>query len=155
MPTIFFDCQSGWDATNKVWATSAPDGEHSPLVGWSIDGLPVYGPFSDGGEVPTDLNGCYAHSHGDIGWHYHGNFEGETQDAFIGCYQAARAAQEWDIGSTVPPDDVPDPNGVVGVICPATTYTTSHSIVDTQAAYMATPPAFSSKTCVDVDRVLS
>ena len=38
IPTIFFECTSGWDATNKVWATSAPDKQHSPLIGWGLDG---------------------------------------------------------------------------------------------------------------------
>ena len=43
IPTAFFTCQSGWDATHQVWATAAPDGNHSPLIGWALDGLPVYG----------------------------------------------------------------------------------------------------------------
>ena len=34
IPTIFFDCETGWDSTNLVWATSAPDGNHSPLIGY-------------------------------------------------------------------------------------------------------------------------
>ena len=33
IPTIFFDCESGWDSSNLVWADAAPDGNHSPLIG--------------------------------------------------------------------------------------------------------------------------
>lgn len=96
IPTIFFDCQSGWDPTNLVWAKAAPDGNHSPQIGWGLDGIPVYGPFSTGGEVPNDLDNCGAHSHDEYGMHYHANFNGETQAAFVGCYRGARAVQDWD-----------------------------------------------------------
>ena len=51
IPTIFFDCESGWDATHSVWADQAPDASHSPMIGWALDGYPIYGPFSDGGTV--------------------------------------------------------------------------------------------------------
>ena len=51
IPTIFFDCATGWDATHSVWADQAPDDSHSPLIGWALDGIPIYGPFSNGGTV--------------------------------------------------------------------------------------------------------
>ncbi len=53
IPTAYFTCASGWDATNHVWAPAAPDGQHSPLIGWALDGFPVYGPYTTGGVVPV------------------------------------------------------------------------------------------------------
>ena len=105
IPTIFFDCQSGWDPTNLVWAESAPDGNHSPQIGWGLDGIPIYGPYTTGGTVPKDVDNCGAHSHDEYGMHYHANFNGETQAAFLGCYKGARAVQDWD-GSTFDDDGV-------------------------------------------------
>ena len=35
--------------------------------------------------------------------HYHANFNGESQAAFLGCYKGARADQDWD-GSTFDDD---------------------------------------------------
>ena len=67
----------------------APDASHSPMIGWALDGYPIYGPFSDGGTIPTDTTGpskCGAHYHSDIGWHYHANFDGEKVNAFLSCY---------------------------------------------------------------------
>ena len=40
-------------------------------------------------QVPTDTTGpskCGAHYHSDIGWHYHANFDGEKENAFLSCY---------------------------------------------------------------------
>jgi len=85
IPTIFFECESGWDATNKVWATSAPNQDHSPQIGWGLDGYPIFGPFSEGGVVPTDLDDCYAHDHEPYGVHYHANFDGEVQAVGVTC----------------------------------------------------------------------
>ena len=28
--------------------------------------------------MPTDLDDCLAHAHGDYGWHYHAGFDGEV-----------------------------------------------------------------------------
>jgi hypothetical protein len=149
IPTIFFECSTGWDATNTVWAEAAPDGQHSPQIGWGLDGLPIYGPFSDGGSIPRDLDNCGAHTHGDIGWHYHANFDGETRAAFMGCYKGARADQDWD-------DEVfAEDDSIATEDCPVTTYTTAHYIEDSMSKYFSMMGAFDSKTCKDVDRVVS
>jgi hypothetical protein len=50
---------------------------HSPLIGFALDGLPVYGPFESENVMAKDvrgataLNGCNAHYDDARGWHYH------------------------------------------------------------------------------------
>ena len=36
-------------------------GQHSVIVGFLLDGFPVYGPQDEGGETPTDLDSCSSH----------------------------------------------------------------------------------------------
>jgi hypothetical protein len=37
------------------------DGEHSHIVGYLLDGYPIYGPQGEGGATPTDLDPCMGH----------------------------------------------------------------------------------------------
>ena len=49
-------------------------GEHSVLLGWMFDGFPMYGQYSQGGELPTQLDECHGHTHdidGVMTYHYH------------------------------------------------------------------------------------
>ena len=46
-------------------------GEHSPLIGYAFDGYGVYGPQSEDGKPPTDLDGCNGHNDAGRGYHYH------------------------------------------------------------------------------------
>ena len=49
-------------------------GEHSELLGWMFDGFGLYGRYSLGGELPTDLDECGGHTHlldGVMTYHYH------------------------------------------------------------------------------------
>ena len=71
IPTYNFSTQMGWDATMRKWSSSAPDTKHSPLIGWALDGYPVFGPYSTGGAVPKDLDSCYGHTDDAYGYHYH------------------------------------------------------------------------------------
>lgn len=63
-------------------------GQHSALLGWMFDGVGLYGRYSEGGRVPTDLDDCGGHTHdinGTMTYHYH------MPDAFpwtIGCFKA-------------------------------------------------------------------
>lgn len=101
VPSHTFNCSSGWDATNHVWATAAADGLHSTLIGWAFDGYPMYGLFSTGGALPSDLDACYGHTHEPLGYHYHGKdiHDGVTH-AFLGCFKGKRAVQPWDAQSS-------------------------------------------------------
>jgi hypothetical protein len=50
---------------------SDPAGEHSPLIGYAWDGYGIYGPNSEGGKMPTDLDECNGHTDVERGYHYH------------------------------------------------------------------------------------
>lgn len=62
-------------------------GEHSVRLGWMFDGFGMYGRYSQGGRVPTDLDECSGHTHeidGVMTYHYH------LPDGYpwtIGCYK--------------------------------------------------------------------
>jgi hypothetical protein len=50
--------------------------EHSPVIGWAFDGLPIYGPYEGKGLLAKDskdnpLNEFNAHYDEARGWHYH------------------------------------------------------------------------------------
>jgi hypothetical protein len=50
------------------------DTAHSPIMGYMLDGIPIYGPRGANGNVPTDLDSCGGHA-SDSGnggkYHYH------------------------------------------------------------------------------------
>ena len=62
-------------------------GNHSKLLGWMLDGFGLYGPNSQGGVTPTQLDECGGHTHeidGEMTYHYH------VPGAFpwiIGCFK--------------------------------------------------------------------
>ena len=50
--------------------------DHSPLIGWALDGYPIYGPYENGGIMAKDLqdprlNAFNGHEDRERGWHYH------------------------------------------------------------------------------------
>ena len=48
------------------------EGAHSDLFGILADGIPIYGPLGDNGEVPTDLDECNGHTDETHSfYHYH------------------------------------------------------------------------------------
>ena len=80
----------GINSTEQREACRLPadnEGEHSQLLGWMFDGFGLYGRYSLGGQVPTDLDECGGHTHminGEDIYHYH------LPDGFpwiIGCYK--------------------------------------------------------------------
>ena len=164
IPTSYFNCSQGWDAVQQTWSTSAPDGQHSPLIGWMLDGLPAFGPFSNGGTLPTDLNSCRAHSHAPYGMHYHAGFAHDTQNSFLSCFTYRRAIQSWDSSTTGPPGGGgggpggggPGGGGPGGrrlsqnpssITCPTTTTMASHTTFSLYAANVSSLPTFSATTC--------
>jgi len=57
---------------------------HSEKIGYALDGFPIYGPYSCGGNVPDDLDECHGHDHGMVeGYHYHTTAEFPY---IIGCF---------------------------------------------------------------------
>ena len=90
-PTLQYHIHSGVGITTNSGrqacglAVDTP-GEHSALLGWLFDGIGLYGRYSEGGKLPTDLDSCGGHTHlidGKETYHYH------IPDAFpwtIGCF---------------------------------------------------------------------
>ena len=154
IPTSFFNCSQGWDSTRFSWASVAPDGQHSPLIGWMLDGLPQFGPFSTGGTVPTDLNTCRSHSHAPYGVHYHAGFHHDTTNSFLNCFTYPRAIQVWDLQSQGPGmggSGGPGGGRRLQATCPATTIEANHTTFEKYAANISAPPAFSPGTCGTAD----
>ena len=69
-------------------------GNHSELLEWLLDGFGLYGPFSQGGVMPTQLDECGGHTHeidGIMTYHYH------LPDSFpwiIGCFKGCPEASK-------------------------------------------------------------
>lgn len=80
-PVEFSDqCGGDVDALGRYFYVGNPEclyvdilGEHSPIVGYSFDGYPIYGPRDDGGKIlgTLDLDAHHGHEHGNRGYHYH------------------------------------------------------------------------------------
>ena len=151
IPSSFFSCAQGWDSKTYSWASSAPDGLHSPLIGWMLDGLPQYGPFSLGGTVPTDLDSCRSHSHAPYAMHYHAGFSHDTTNSFLNCFKYRRAIQPWDAQSQGPGmgggGGGPGGGRRLQATCPATTIESSHTTFSKYASSISTPLAYSAATC--------
>ena len=47
--------------TDPVCMYHDTPGMHSPLLGFMLDGIPIYGKQDHGGKVPTNLDGCNGH----------------------------------------------------------------------------------------------
>eukprot|EP00937_MAST-01D_sp_MAST-1D-sp2_P001629 g1629.t1 len=66
-------------------------GLHSPLLGFMLDGIPIYGPMDVGGVPPADLDECQGHTDAEHPfYHYHttSNFP-YTVGCLRGCMSAA------------------------------------------------------------------
>ena len=56
----------------------ALEGEHSPLLGFLVDGAPIFGPWD--GKVPDDLDECGGHTDAEHPfYHYHVQTKYPTQ----------------------------------------------------------------------------
>jgi len=60
-------------------------GQHSPLVGFALDGIPIFGPRTVGGKLPTDLDECNGHVSTQYPfYHYHMS---TSYPYVIGCFR--------------------------------------------------------------------
>ena len=79
---------------------TGPEGNHSTLAGYALDGFGIYGPRGEGGVTVTndDLDECHGHSgpmtlldgSGATGYHYHLN---EEFPYILGCYRGTAVVQ--------------------------------------------------------------
>ena len=53
------------NSSGRIMCAMAKDvaGDHSVRLGWMFDGFGIYGQFSQGGELPTQLDECHRHTH--------------------------------------------------------------------------------------------
>ena len=60
--------------------------KHSKLIGWALDGFPIYGPYGDGGDYlsNSELDVCHGTSDKKRGFHYVANYEFPYT---VGCYR--------------------------------------------------------------------
>ena len=75
------------------------EGEHSVLLGWMFDGFPMYGQYSQGGQLPMALDECHGHTHdidGVMTYHYHMPLSyPHIIGCFKGCPETSNNAQEF------------------------------------------------------------
>ncbi|MCB0917446.1 MAG: YHYH protein [Actinobacteria bacterium] len=59
---------------------------HSGIVGYALDGYPLYGYYGSGGVQMTnsDLDVCHGHDHGSLGYHYHATL---SYPYTLGCFR--------------------------------------------------------------------
>ncbi|CAI7886501.1 unnamed protein product [Closterium sp. NIES-54] len=72
-------------------------GEHSPLVGFLADGIPLYGPRGAGGELPSGVDECGGHvGDGSAGepafYHYHAS---STAPYTVACLKGCVSSSDW------------------------------------------------------------
>lgn len=70
-------------ATSCTETTTESDG-HASLIGYVLDGYPIYAMKDAAGNEETDLDECRGHSDDTRGYHYHAASIGENM--FIGCF---------------------------------------------------------------------
>ena len=70
-------------ASNQCESGVCKSNAHSPKLGYAFDGFPIYGPFTDGGVLPTDLDVCNGRTHPSLGYIYHVS---PTPPYGPGCY---------------------------------------------------------------------
>jgi hypothetical protein len=85
---------------------SDPAGQHSPVIGYAFDGYAIYGPNSDGGKLPTDLDECNGHTDATRGYHYHVT---QKYPYIMGAYRGMVERSNFDHG---PRDGQGRPNGL-------------------------------------------
>ncbi|CAI5484255.1 unnamed protein product [Closterium sp. Yama58-4] len=77
-------------------------GEHSPLLGFLADGIPLYGPRGAGGELPSGVDECGGHvgdgSGGEpVFYHYHAS---STAPYTVACLKGCVDSSDWgNVGS--------------------------------------------------------
>jgi|GEM_PF-326526 len=59
---------------------------HAPLVGYALDGVPMFALLDEDGNEPVDLDACRGHYDDVRGYHYHVNEAGSNMT--LGCFSA-------------------------------------------------------------------
>ena len=62
------------------------NGRASPLIGYALDGFPLYGPYAEDGNLATDLDACNGRTDADGNYRYHVT---ATKPYTIGCFRGS------------------------------------------------------------------
>jgi hypothetical protein len=76
---------------NDTLAAHVEDDGHPGLIGFGLDGFPLYGPYDAAIEPPLDA--CHGHVDATRGYHYHAT---ASSPYFIGCF----VGDKWDPAAT-------------------------------------------------------
>ncbi len=71
-------------ATGKTKEIKQKD-SHAPMIGYAIDGFPIYAYLDENGKAPTDLDECGGQVDEIRGYHYHAGKPGSNQ--IIKCFR--------------------------------------------------------------------
>uniref|UniRef100_H3HDU4 YHYH domain-containing protein n=1 Tax=Phytophthora ramorum TaxID=164328 RepID=H3HDU4_PHYRM len=66
-------------------------GQPSPLIGFAFDGFPLYGPYAENGQMPTDLDACNGRVGDDGTYRYHVTL---VAPYLLGCFRGAPATSQ-------------------------------------------------------------
>ena len=83
-----------YHAANGCSEVVAQDDNHAPMIGYAMDGYPIYAYLDQQGEASTDLDECGGTSDDVRGYHYHAQPAGTNQ--IIGCYMGERVVSNDD-----------------------------------------------------------
>ncbi|PKA99091.1 YHYH protein [Flavobacteriaceae bacterium MAR_2009_75] len=78
-------------ATGTTSTIEQEDG-HSAMIGYAIDGYPMFELLDENGNEPIDLDDCRGHTDDTRGYHYHVAPAGTN--SFIGCFAGAQGTFE-------------------------------------------------------------
>ena len=74
-----------YHATKGCTKESTQEAEHSPLLGYALDGFGIYARKNKKGKEITELDKCGGHSDDKLGYHYHAGKPGDNQ--IISCFR--------------------------------------------------------------------
>ncbi|GMF20117.1 unnamed protein product [Phytophthora lilii] len=69
-------------------------GQPSPLVGFAFDGFPLYGPYGENGQAPSDLDSCNGRIGDDGTYRYHVTLGAPY---LLGCFRGSPATSKKDL----------------------------------------------------------
>ena len=103
-----------YHAANGCSEVVAQDDGHAPMIGYAMDGYPIYAYLDQQGEASNDLDECGGTSDEVRGYHYHAQRAGTNQ--IVGCYMGERVASNNDNGPPGggPPGGRPPSGGFLG-----------------------------------------
>ena len=93
-----------YHAANGCSEVVAQDDGYAPMIGYAMDGYPIYAYLDEQGEASTELDQCGGTSDDIRGYHYRAQAAGTNQ--IIGCYMGERVAS--DDGDGPPGNGPPD-----------------------------------------------